>query len=1077
MLEKEVKSALQRVLRVYPEEWKLLVWVTLIQLTMRVSSVLVNNYSQTTFLKRFGVENLPTVFLVESVLTFFVINAVGMLMSRFSTLRVFSALLLLFGASVGGIRILIPLDIPLLYAVLFILKSQAIETLPILYWDLLNDLFTTRQSKRLFTLVTAGGILGTTLGSVMTGRVAKWIGVDNVLWLFVAGMIVAALLNSLTPLILGAPIEPGAQKGKRRPKHGLKTTVKEALAYSKESPFLIYMVLLVGIPNLVLPILTYQFNVVVDVTYGTEQETLNFLGIFRGASNAFIFVALLFSGRVISRWGIPNSLLVHPVNYLLAFSALFLRFDIVSAVYARFTTETFKTTLNNPARAVLYNFFPQRMRSLVRVFLRGTVVRFADLAGSGILMAIRGSVQPQFLSLVAIPFVAVWIFTSILVKRNYPRMLVKVLLERQIDWERLESVDMRTMAGDEVSLLALRKGLKEQNEDVVLLCAELLSHLRPPGWVDWILEELPNKSHETRERLVDLLTREPMDEKVPSELIELAKQEEAGLLALAAYGIRKVNPILGRDLLVRLVDHPDRRVRVEAMAATLQGDDLESRARCLGRLRAYLLSSNPQEVLEALETLSLTAEPELSVEIRKWASSEEPHIRALALKALSTSCGEEQLNLAESALDDPSPEVRRAAAQMMASCGTKVPVGRWMKLLADEDMQVRIIARKAVKEYPDCGRELIGYLASPSRTVREEVLGLLAELEARPREISQFVISHVRRGYELMLLAHEVGKKGEHSLAASYLRRHLVELSQSIQETVLRVVAAQGSEEGMPLLLRALGSTDKREVDNALEALESFLHPSLRKILVPLIEPTSLEEKVRFARRRFKGMDQLPSEKELWARLVKENDPVTVALAIYYAMELGAREDEVLKTLEVWKKDHSLVREALTRLRANGGEEREDPQRLDLLKKAYLVEQVPIFSAILVKDLMAMALIIEEKRCSDQELVVREGEPGDALYLVVDGRFLVLKATKDQGLVPLDRIGPGGFFGEMALFDRGPRSATVISEGQGLLLKLDGHSFNSLMEEVPTIPIRVCVELSKRIRSTHEVLMGHRFGT
>lgn len=1074
-MEGRVKSILQRAFRVYPEEWKLLMWVTLIQLTMRVSSVLVNNYSQTTFLKRFGVENLPTVFVVESVLTFLVINAVGMLMSRFSTLPVFSALLLFFGASVGAIRLLIPLDIPVLYAILFILKSQAIETLPILYWDLLNDLFTTRQSKRLFTLVTAGGILGTTVGSIMTGKVAKWIGVDNVLWVFVVGMVVAATLNSSTQLVLGAPIEPRTEKARKRPRHGLKTTLKEALAYSKESPFLIYMVLLVGVPNLVLPILTYQFNVVVDITYGTEQETLNFLGIFRGASNAFIFAALLFSGRILSRWGIPNSLLVHPINYLLAFSVLLFRFDILSAIYARFTTETFKTTLNNPARAVLYNFFPQRMRSLVRVFLRGTVVRAADLAGSGLLMAIRGVVEPRLLSLVAIPFVAVWVLTSFLVKRNYPRMLVKVLLEKQIDWERLEAVDAKTLAGDELSISALRRGLREGNEEVVLLCAEVLSYIKPPGWKEEILEVLPQKSQGTRERLLDLIMKEAREDELFPVLMELAKSEDPTLVALALHGIRRMNPLMGRELFQGLLDHPNREIRVGAMAGILHGNDEDSRAMCQERLRAHLLSQDPGKVTEALEILSISAEPSLSEEIRKWIHSEDPHIRALALKALSTSCGDEILKMAESALEDHEPEVRRAAAMMMSSCGPKVPIEKWIQLLADEDAQVRAIAKEALKGYSHYGKELIGYLASPSRTTREEVLALLAELEAKPHEISQFVSLHIRRAYELLVLGYEVTRRDGQSLPAMYLKRHLIESSEGIQETILRVIAAQGGEEGMPILLRALGSKDKREVDNALEALESFLHPGLRKILVPLIEPTSLEEKVQFARRRFKGMVQVSSGEELPLRLIREEDPVTVALGIYYAGELGLEAEKILRNLASSQGDHPFVLEALSRFQAREeAKEKGVYPRLDLLQRAHLVAQVPIFSAMLVKDLMAVASIILERSCGPEEVVVREGEPGDALYLVVEGRFIVLKAAQEGGLVPLDWIGPGGFFGEMALFDRGPRSATVISEDQGLLLKLDGQSFTSLMERVPTIPIRVCAELSKRIRTVHGILLGQK---
>ncbi len=233
-------SLFQRVFRVYPEEWRLLIWVTLIQLAMRVSSVLVNNYSQSAFLKRFGVEHLPTVFLIESILTFLVINAVGVLMGKYRTLSVFTGLLVFFGVCVGAIRLMIPLDLPLLYPILFILKSQAIGTLPILYWDILNDMFTTRQSKRLFTLITAGGILGTTLGSVLTGNVARWVGVDNVLWVFVVGTFLAAALNQGTERVLGAPLQTRTDKRRKKAKPKLSETLRGASKFWKESPFLRY---------------------------------------------------------------------------------------------------------------------------------------------------------------------------------------------------------------------------------------------------------------------------------------------------------------------------------------------------------------------------------------------------------------------------------------------------------------------------------------------------------------------------------------------------------------------------------------------------------------------------------------------------------------------------------------------------------------------------------------------------------------------------------------------------------------------------------------------------------------------
>lgn len=62
-------GGVQRLLRIYPNEVKLLLWVTAIQVVMSTSSILVNNVAQTTFLKRYGAEALPAVFMLEALIS------------------------------------------------------------------------------------------------------------------------------------------------------------------------------------------------------------------------------------------------------------------------------------------------------------------------------------------------------------------------------------------------------------------------------------------------------------------------------------------------------------------------------------------------------------------------------------------------------------------------------------------------------------------------------------------------------------------------------------------------------------------------------------------------------------------------------------------------------------------------------------------------------------------------------------------------------------------------------------------------------------------------------------------------
>jgi ATP/ADP translocase len=235
-------GGITKLLRVYPNEVKLLLWVTAIQVVMSTCSILVNNVAQTTFLKRFGSEALPAIFMLEAMITFFFAGFVSLLMERYRTIRVFTGLLLFYGICMGIVRILISMGVELAYPILYILKSQAVGILPILYWDILNDMFTTQQSKRLYTLISAGGILGTTLGSLMTRRIAIWVGTDNILLIFIGGMILAAVLNEFTEKVVGTPLQPRVKQGKQTSKQQHMAVIKErGYALDSYAPHMLYL--------------------------------------------------------------------------------------------------------------------------------------------------------------------------------------------------------------------------------------------------------------------------------------------------------------------------------------------------------------------------------------------------------------------------------------------------------------------------------------------------------------------------------------------------------------------------------------------------------------------------------------------------------------------------------------------------------------------------------------------------------------------------------------------------------------------------------------------------------------------
>ena len=86
------------------------------------------------------------------------------------------------------------------------------------------------------------------------------------------------------------------------------------------------------------------------------------------------------------------------------------------------------------------------------------------------------------------------------------------------------------------------------------------------------------------------------------------------------------------------------------------------------------------------------------------------------------------------------------------------------------------------------------------------------------------------------------------------------------------------------------------------------------------------------------------------------------------------------------------------------------------------------------------------------EVAVREGDPGDALFLIMEGEMAVIKGMGKEQEFVLDRIGKDDFFGEMALLDGNPRSASIRAESEAVVLVLNDEDFVRIIEDYPSVP-------------------------
>jgi CRP-like cAMP-binding protein len=122
--------------------------------------------------------------------------------------------------------------------------------------------------------------------------------------------------------------------------------------------------------------------------------------------------------------------------------------------------------------------------------------------------------------------------------------------------------------------------------------------------------------------------------------------------------------------------------------------------------------------------------------------------------------------------------------------------------------------------------------------------------------------------------------------------------------------------------------------------------------------------------------------------------------------------------------------------------------------------EVPLFAGLSRRHLNKVAGVGRLREFHHGSAIVRTGEPGDAMYVVVDGDVSVRRPG-----MPEVALGTGSFFGEMALLDSGPRTASVVAKGPVVCVMIEQSRFLKLLKSEPVIAVELLKEIASRLRA------------
>lgn len=136
-------------------------------------------------------------------------------------------------------------------------------------------------------------------------------------------------------------------------------------------------------------------------------------------------------------------------------------------------------------------------------------------------------------------------------------------------------------------------------------------------------------------------------------------------------------------------------------------------------------------------------------------------------------------------------------------------------------------------------------------------------------------------------------------------------------------------------------------------------------------------------------------------------------------------------------------------------------------ERADALARVPLFADLGRRHLNQLADAAQIVSYRQGTTVIREGDPGATLFVIVDGT-----ADVSRGGRTLATLSPGEFFGEVSLLDGGPRTASIVAQTPLTAVRLFRAPFYRLVQAEPAIGVRVLAELARRIRRVDRAVRG-----
>ncbi len=584
----------------------------------------------TLFLQQLPIYDLPRVFVLSAFLLWLAAFIYNKLEHRFSGIQMVLVVLLFNMASVLTFLLFIRLETQAWFLFLFLASFNILYLLNNLeFWGLAAILFDVRQSKRLFSVVSASDLPAKLFGYLLTLLLVPKIGSENLLWIALGCMLISLILyRPLTQL----PEIKNLNHHAHTPGHATHSVkaIQAAITGNKLIRILAIVSFFSLCCLLVVNVILYGY---IKHEFKSDKQMQGFFAIFLGTVRFItLFIKVGVTNRLVDRIGLKRSLLITPIALIvLCLAAIYLSVyghSYKPAFYLfgimALATDVLCAAVQLPVILAAMQPLPTHQRLKGHTLLKGFMDPFAYLA-MGIVLWIVTAVEqepvPAVFGIILLVLIICWILTATRVDKYYSTALTAAIRDNSLNGRFISITDKEST---ELLLDKLTTGQDVQSISVLNLVSTQDTDI-----TDFIEAGLRHSSPAVRLQAIRLTKEKHATGLLPDLLALRETETNPGLLAELLDTIVVIDP--AQDF-SSLIHHPDLQVAQPAVCTTLLQNSAAG-AQAERKLEEWFQSGDQQQLSTALEVAGKTKISKYLPHIGKALQHPDPAIQSVAIAA------------------------------------------------------------------------------------------------------------------------------------------------------------------------------------------------------------------------------------------------------------------------------------------------------------------------------------------------------------------------------------------------------------------------------------------------------------